>query len=571
MRKKQKSISLLLLISVFTFALGLQSQPANAAWPGQNGKLVYSTASMSGETPVSSLYSNTLSGSSEQTMIEYTADSYLAPRFSADGEKVTYTALRDFDGGGGDIYVASADGTGQQKVTDIVQGDFPDRVAYGAFYSSFNNDASRVAYGEYWGEGVEEFCYIFTVATNGGGKQQLTNDPNYCDLYPVFSPDGSKVAFIRLNKQTNQVAIYTVDANGANISHIHTLAEPSYDILGLNFLLMMTPHPDASVGSTIDWSPSGDAIVFTDTAIEHITETELRAKASIKRTSLLGAVSVVHEVEEHISDNNDMGTYPDELKSFLNPQYTPEGQIVFREFGFDYVSNGLTVRLSMIDEEGSNYQNIKTSTTYDLADGAANIAMLEFLLPTVQPVAAESGAVILKNPENGKDIILSQTACGQFASTSALAESTHAVQDGRYSYPSSFVNFTLAGCEVGGETTITAVFAGLSGEPSDYVARKYNPNAEGDKYFDIPGATITSATHGGQPAVQLVYTITDGGPLDLDGQANGVIVDPVGLGVLASAEDQLLAETGRSVIMLQLVSVAVILAGGSYLLRRVYA
>lgn len=50
-----------------------------------------------------------------------------------------------------------------------------------------------------------------------------------------------------------------------------------------------------------------------------------------------------------------------------------------------------------------------------------------------------------------------------------------------------------------------------------------------------------------------------------------IIVDPAGLGVLASAEDQLLAETGRSVVILQLVSAAVMLAGGSYLLRRVYA
>ena len=33
----------------------------------------------------------------------------------------------------------------------------------------------------------------------------------------------------------------------------------------------------------------------------------------------------------------------------------------------------------------------------------------------------------------------------------------------------------------------------------------------------------------GQPGLQLTYNVTDGGPLDEDGLANGVIVDPVGL------------------------------------------
>jgi len=34
---------------------------------------------------------------------------------------------------------------------------------------------------------------------------------------------------------------------------------------------------------------------------------------------------------------------------------------------------------------------------------------------------------------------------------------------------------------------------------------------------------------GGQPVLKVVYSVTDGGPLDEDGTANGVIVDPVGL------------------------------------------
>ncbi|MEX0668568.1 MAG: choice-of-anchor U domain-containing protein [Candidatus Saccharimonadales bacterium] len=35
----------------------------------------------------------------------------------------------------------------------------------------------------------------------------------------------------------------------------------------------------------------------------------------------------------------------------------------------------------------------------------------------------------------------------------------------------------------------------------------------------------------GESVVRVSYQATDGGELDIDGEANGIIVDPVGLGV----------------------------------------
>jgi hypothetical protein len=58
------------------------------------------------------------------------------------------------------------------------------------------------------------------------------------------------------------------------------------------------------------------------------------------------------------------------------------------------------------------------------------------------------------------------------------------------------------------------------------VARKYNTATK--TYTDIPNATITNVTIGGQKALKITYDITDGGPLDADGTPNGTIVDPAG-------------------------------------------
>jgi hypothetical protein len=68
--------------------------------------------------------------------------------------------------------------------------------------------------------------------------------------------------------------------------------------------------------------------------------------------------------------------------------------------------------------------------------------------------------------------------------------------------------------------------------PSQVVAQKYNSTAQ--TYSNIPGAVITNTTLNGKHALQLTYTITDGGPLDEDGAINGVIVDPVGLAQINS-------------------------------------
>lgn len=104
--------------------------------------------------------------------------------------------------------------------------------------------------------------------------------------------------------------------------------------------------------------------------------------------------------------------------------------------------------------------------------------------------------------------------------------------DKTYDYPVGLADFTLTGCGVGATETITQYYFG-NYEVNKVVARKYNENSH--TFTTISGATVAQVTIGGQKAIKLQYVVQDGGSLDADGIANGVIVDPVGLGVLSGS------------------------------------
>lgn len=86
---------------------------------------------------------------------------------------------------------------------------------------------------------------------------------------------------------------------------------------------------------------------------------------------------------------------------------------------------------------------------------------------------------------------------------------------------------------------------------SDLILRKYNP--ADDSYTTVDGAALSEESIGGKIALKVVYQVTDGGELDQDSVANGVIVDPSGvaLGV------ETLAETGVETWLLPIAGVSI--------------
>ena len=99
------------------------------------------------------------------------------------------------------------------------------RMAYG-FYGDVSPDGSHIVYStcEYPLPGsIGEYGYELGIASvDGTGKRRLTNN-TYFEHYPVWSPDGSKVAFLRNSglhdyQDGAQLSIMSVDTTSASLT-----------------------------------------------------------------------------------------------------------------------------------------------------------------------------------------------------------------------------------------------------------------------------------------------------------------------------------------------------------------
>lgn len=100
--------------------------------------------------------------------------------------------------------------------------------------------------------------------------------------------------------------------------------------------------------------------------------------------------------------------------------------------------------------------------------------------------------------------------------------------DGAYNYPLGLADFTSS-CTTPGGTSTIKIYYDKEYDTTNWAIRKFMNGA----YQNVPGAVIGSAMVGSTKVTTLTYSVTDGGALDADGAANGIIVDPAGPAVLA--------------------------------------
>lgn len=141
------------------------------------------------------------------------------------------------------------------------------------------------------------------------------------------------------------------------------------------------------------------------------------------------------------------------------------------------------------------------------------------------------GTLEFPSAQDGSNIGIISAGCGTINAAS-VKESSLDLKDVAYDYPAGLVDFTLLGCEPGGVASVSLVFTGDKTD-EDMAIRKYNP--ETNSYTTLTAENsnleVEAGDWNGNASTMVTYTITDGGDLDLDGEANGTIVDPVGLGI----------------------------------------
>lgn len=209
-------------------------QGRDPAWSPDGGRLAY----RSGGGPQSRIGVVDADGTDARVLhtVEGEPGAAGPPVWSPDGQQLAFAA-------GDGIYVMGADGSAPRRISRY-------RGSHACYdlEPSWSPDGGRIAFAVRC-EGGD--LGTFVMNADGSGRTRLTGTeagpdsyPPYGDIYPVWSPDGGQIAFIRRTGAPDYRAdLYVVNADGTDLRQITT--EGTFD-----------DRPD--------WSPRGTHLVVSD-------------------------------------------------------------------------------------------------------------------------------------------------------------------------------------------------------------------------------------------------------------------------------------------------------------------
>jgi len=193
---------------------------ANAAFPGQNGRIAFE----SGRTDESDIYSAKPDGSDLRRLTAGATAVDMHPRWSADGSRIVWTRAASFDSPG-NIWVMDADGSNKAQLTSG-PGNEAD--------AAWSPNGEQIVY---WRSTQSKAADLWIMDADGSNKHQLTFSPA-ADLAPSWSST-NVIAFTSLRSGNGDV--YTINPNGSGLHQATHQDLPD-----------MYP----------DWSPNGSLIAF---------------------------------------------------------------------------------------------------------------------------------------------------------------------------------------------------------------------------------------------------------------------------------------------------------------------
>jgi TolB protein len=217
-------------------------EDAKAAFPGKNGKIVFSTITLDGSEG-EQIYSMNADGSGVTKLTDLPGENF-EPDGSADGQKIAFfNAFCSGDPSEGgvctnDIYVMNADGSKMLNLTS--------NLAASAFFNpSWFPTANTILFLSDPHGQLDLYALTFDSLGNTTRLKRLTkNAANEQDA--VVSPDGTKIAFTRNEN---------VDSTLTSVLYVMKRVGPKWT--------RVRPTRLAYDASDPDWSPDGTKIAFS--------------------------------------------------------------------------------------------------------------------------------------------------------------------------------------------------------------------------------------------------------------------------------------------------------------------
>jgi Tol biopolymer transport system component len=212
----------------------LATQPAKAAFPGANGRIVFERDPDGFRGPKDpEIYSINFKGENPKRLTD-NATGDTGPAFSADGKRIVYSGGRKAPGSySADLFVMDANGSDKTRVTKERQ--IPGASTADDLQPAFSPSGRKIAFVRK-GQGTNSD--IYTIRTDGTNPKRLVDIPSfeyYSGGQPAWSPNGTKIAFF--SGVEDDYSIETIAPDG-------------------------TGRKPVTEGYAPNWSPDGSRIAF---------------------------------------------------------------------------------------------------------------------------------------------------------------------------------------------------------------------------------------------------------------------------------------------------------------------
>lgn len=160
------------------------------------------------------LYAMQLDGSGLRAIVA-SAGADITPIYSPDGSEIVFVSERD---GQREVYVCAPDGSEERRVTDDPGHDL---------HPVWSSDGERLLFSSNRGNESPDDYDVYSMLADGTDLVRLTSGPD-ADTYASWSPDGTRIVTRRMLAASGDNEVFLLDADGSNADNLSNDPE-SYD------------------------------------------------------------------------------------------------------------------------------------------------------------------------------------------------------------------------------------------------------------------------------------------------------------------------------------------------------